>query len=48
MVQNGMLFLQSKIKKSRNELINVETEEDLEHFRKWNDLEDGLRHISLY
>ncbi len=47
-LQNDILFLQSKIKKAKNELINVETEKDLEHFRKGNDLEDGLKHISLF
>ncbi len=47
-LQNDILILQSRIKHAKNELINVETEEDLEHFRKGNDLEDGLKHISLF
>lgn len=47
-LQNDILILKSNIKKAKNELINVETEEDIEHFRKENDLEDGLKHISLF
>ncbi len=47
-LQNDILILQSKIKKAKNELINIETEEDIEHFRRRNDLEDGLKYISLF
>lgn len=47
-LQNEMLLLQSRIKKAKNQLIIVKTEEDLEQFRKENDLEDGLKHISLF
>lgn len=47
-LQNDILILQSNIKKAKNELINVETEEDIEHFYEENDLEDGLKHISLF
>ncbi len=47
-LQNYILILQSNIKKAKNELINVETKEDIEHFRKGNDLEDGLKYLSLF
>lgn len=36
-LQNEILFLQSKIKKAKNELTNVKTEEDMNRFRKEND-----------
>lgn len=47
-LQNEILFLQSKIKKAKNELINVKTEEDMNRFRKENDLEEDLKYITLF
>lgn len=47
-LQNEILFLQSKIKKAKNDLLDVKTEEDMERFRMENDLEDGLKHITLF
>ncbi len=47
-LQNEILFLQSKIKKAKNNLIDVKTEEDMKRFRKENDLDDGLKYITLF
>lgn len=47
-LQNEMLLLQSRIKKAKNQLLNVKTKEDIEQFRKENDLEEGLKYISLF
>lgn len=47
-LQNEILFLQSKIKKVKNELTNVKTEEDMNRFRKENDLEEDLKYITLF
>lgn len=47
-LQNEILFLQSKIKKAKNELTNVKTEEDMNRFRKENDLEEDLKYITLF
>lgn len=47
-LQNEILFLQSKIKKVKNELTNVKTEEDMNKFRKENDLEEDLKYITLF
>ena len=47
-LQNEMLLLQSRIKKAKNQLLNVKTEEDIEQFRKENDLEKGLKYITLF
>lgn len=47
-LQNEILFLQSKIKKAKNDLIDVKTEEDMKRFRSKNDLEDGLKYITLF
>ena len=47
-LQNEMLLLQSRIKKAKKQLLNVKTEEDIEQFRKENDLEKGLKYITLF
>ncbi len=47
-LQNEMLLLQSRIKKAKNQLLIAKTEEDIKQFRKENDLEEGLKHISLF
>lgn len=47
-LQNEILLLQSRIKKAKNQLIDVKTEKDIEQFRRENDLEEGLKHISLF
>lgn len=47
-LQNEILFLQSKIKKAQNDLINVKTKEDMDRFRMENDLEKDLKHIILF
>lgn len=47
-LQNEILFLQSKIKKAKNNLVNVKTDEDMKRFRIENDLEDGLKYITLF
>ncbi|RKJ68722.1 hypothetical protein [Roseburia sp. 1XD42-69] len=47
-LQNEMLLLQSRIKKAKNQLLIAKTEEDIKQFRKANDLEEGLKHISLF
>lgn len=47
-LQNEMLILQSRIIKAKNQLLNIKTEEDIEQFRKENDLEEGLKYISLF
>lgn len=47
-LQNEMLLLQSRIKKAKNQLLIAKTEEDIKQFRKENDLEGGLKHISLF
>ena len=47
-LQNEILFLQSKIKKAKNDLVNVKTEEDMNRFRKENDLEKNLKYITLF
>lgn len=47
-LQNEMLLLQSRIKKAKNQLLNVKTEEDIEQFRKENDLEESLKYITLF
>lgn len=47
-LQNEMLLLQSRIKKAKNQLLNARTKEDIEQFRRENDLEEGLKHISLF
>ena len=47
-LQNEMLLLQSRIKKAKNQLLIAKTEEDIKQFRKASDLEEGLKHISLF
>ena len=47
-LQNEMLLLQSRIKKAKNQLLIAKTEEDIKQFCKENDLEEGLKHISLF
>lgn len=47
-LQNEILFLQSKIKKAKNNLLDVKTEEDMNRFRKENDLEEDLKYITLF
>lgn len=47
-LQNDMLLLQSRIKKAKNQLLIAKTKEDIEQFRKENDLGEGLKHISLF
>lgn len=47
-LQNEILFLQSKIKKAKNNLVNVKTDEDMKRFRIENDLEEGLKYITLF
>lgn len=47
-LQNDILVLQSRIKKAKNQLDGVKTEEDIEKFRRENDLEDGLKYICLF
>lgn len=47
-LQNEILFLQSKIRKAKNDLLDVKTEEDMDRFRRENDLEDGLNYITLF
>lgn len=47
-LQNDMLLLQSRIKKAKSQLSIAKTKEDIEQFRKENDLEEGLKHISLF
>ena len=47
-LQNDMLLLHSRIKKAKNQLLIAKTKEDIEQFRKENDLGEGLKHISLF
>lgn len=47
-LHNDILFLQSKIKKAKNQLMDVNTKEDLNRFCEENDLEDGLKYIRLF
>lgn len=47
-LQNEILLLQSRIKKAKNQLIDVKTEKDIERFCKENDLEEDLKYITLF
>ena len=47
-LQNEILLLQNRIKKAKNQLIDVKTEKDIERFRKENDLEEDLKYITLF
>ncbi|MCR2049731.1 hypothetical protein NSB25_20970 [Acetatifactor muris] len=47
-LQNDILVLQSRIKKAKNKLEGVKTEEDIEKFRRESDLEDELKYICLF
>lgn len=41
-------FYKVKLKKEKNELTNVKTQEDMKRFRKENDLEEDLKYITLF
>lgn len=45
---NDILILQSRIKKAKVELMQVQREEDIEKFLENNVLEEGLKHIELF
>ena len=47
-LQNEILLLQSRIKKAKNQILNVKTEDDIKRFRSENDLEEGLKYICLF
>lgn len=47
-LQNEILLLQSRIKKAKNQLIDVKTEKDIEWFCKENDLDKDLKYITLF
>lgn len=47
-LQNDILILQSRIKKAKVELMQVQREEDIEKFLENNVLEEGLKHIELF
>lgn len=47
-LQKEVEILNKRIEKAKTELSNVKTSEDLEKFRKENDLEEGFEHIELF
>lgn len=47
-IENEIVILQSRLEKAKAELINARTAEDIERFRRENDLEEGLEHIALF